>query len=386
MPKKKKETAKKLDFFGSLEEKIKKNVKGVHASVMSQSEIATDRFSIMTPCYDLNRILSGKLRSGIKSRNLMGIIGPEHTMKSSFMVLCMVNAQKQGYKCIIIDTEGGCDDEFCRRWGLNTDEIFYIYTPFIDEVMPILAQIKESEEQKMVIGLDSVGGLQRLKAYKDDLDGNLKQDQGLLQKDIKAMLKIYLNICIAQNSIGITTGHYYGNPNDKYQPEKIGGGNAMRLLPSILVTLNKKPLFENDGAKFDAETNPIVGNKIIATTIKNRGYPPFQKASIMIDYNEGVKSYAGVLELAIEAEIIKQSGAWYSYGDERLGQGRINAMKALETLPEILDKIDVWLEDSGYSTHSEEAEKAEQIVQEEEKKEEKKPKKIKGKEKKEKEE
>ena len=90
------------DFFKELQSKINKNVKGTHASVMSESKIATDRFSVMTPCYDLNRILSGSLRSGIMSRNLMGIIGPEHTMKSSFMILCMVNAQKQGYTPIII--------------------------------------------------------------------------------------------------------------------------------------------------------------------------------------------------------------------------------------------------------------------------------------------
>jgi len=364
------------DFFKKLQNNINKKIRGVHASVMSESIIATDRFSVMTPCYDLNRILSGSLRSGIKSRNLMGIIGPEHTMKSSFMVLCMVNAQKQGYKPIIIDTEGGCDGEFCKRWGLNIDEIFYVYTPWIDEVSPILAQIKETGEEKLVIGLDSVGGLQRLKAYNDALAGDMKQDQGLLQKDIKAMLKLYLNICISQNSIGIATGHYYGNPNDQYNPDQIGGGKAMRLLPSILVTLKKHILYENPNAK-GKEKGEIIGNQITATTIKNRGYPPFQDAIIMIDYLQGVKSFAGLLELAIEADIIQQNGSWYSMDGERLGQGRLNAMKALEENPDILDKLDKWLEDTGYSTHNEETEMAEQMIEAEITKEE--PKKIRGK-------
>jgi len=148
---------------------------------------------------------------------------------------------------------------------------------------------------------------------------------------------------------------------DKYAPEQIGGGKAMRLLPSILVTLKKKPLLENESVK----GSPIVGNKITATTVKNRGYPPFQESTIMIDYEKGVLPFAGVLELAVEAGIVEQNGAWYSYGDERLGQGKINAMKALEKVPEILDKIDVWLENTGYSTHNEEAEQAEQIIQEE---------------------
>ena len=369
------------DFFKSLQDKINKKVKGAHASVMSESEIVTDRFDVMTPCYDLNRILSGSLRKGIKSRNLMGIIGPEHTMKSSFMVLCMVNAQKQGYKPIIIDTEGGCDAEFCKRWGLNTDEIFYVYTPWVDEVMPVLAQIRETGEQKLVIGLDSVGGLQRLKAYEDALGGNVKADQGLLQKDIKAMLKMYLNICIAQNSIGIATGHYYGNPNDQYNPDQIGGCKAMRLLPSILVTLKKYILFENPNAK-GKDRGEITGNNIIATTIKNRGYPPFQDATVMIDYTEGVRKFAGLLDLTIEAGIVEQKGAWYSIGDDRLGQGRLNAEKNLEEIfgDEILDKLDKWLEDTGYSTHNQEVEDAEKIIEEEITSEESK--KIKGKKKK----
>ena len=355
------------DFFKKLQDNINKNVKGVHASVMSESNVATDRFSVMTPCYDLNRILSGSLRSGIMSRNLMGIIGPEHTMKSSFMVLCMVNAQKQGYKPIIIDTEGGCDGAFCERWGLNIDDVYYVYTPWVDEVMPILAQIRETGESNLVIGLDSVGGLQRLKAYNDALSGEVKQDQGLLQKDIKAMLKLYLNICISQNSIGIATGHYYGNPNDTYNPDQIGGGKAMKLLPSILVTLKKYALYEFPHKAKKSEKGAIVGNEIVASTVKNRGYPPFQSATVMIDYNEGVKSFAGLLDLAIEAGIVQKSGSWYSIGNERLGQGRVNAEKNLEETfgDTLLDKLDEWLEDSGYSTYSEEIEQAEQIVQEE---------------------
>ena len=365
------------DFFNDLQKKINEKVKGVHSSIMSESEIASKRFDIMTPCYDLNTILSGSLRHGIKSRNLMGIIGPEHTMKSSFMVLCMVNAQKQGKKAIIIDTEGGCDNDFCKRWGLNTDELFYIYTPWVDEIMPILAQIKATGEKDLVIGLDSVGGIQRLKAYEDALSGDVKADQGLLQKDIKAMLKLYLNICIAQNSIGITTGHYYGDPNDKYHPEKIGGGNAMRLLPSILVTLRKYAIYKEGGEKRKNQEDPIIGNRIKATTIKNRGYPPFQDAMVMIDYTDGVRPFAGVLDLAIESGIVEANGSWYSYKGERLAQGKMNAMKALEDFPEVINDIDKWLENTGYSSYNAQAEEAEELIQAEQ--EVKEPKKIKGK-------
>lgn len=367
------------DFFKDLKSKIEKNVSGVHASVLSQSNVATDRFFVHTPCYDLNRILSGSLKGGIQSRNLMSIVGPEHSMKSSFMVLCMVNAQKQGFKPIIIDTEGGCDAAFCRRWGLDPDNLFYVYTPWIDEVGPVLAQIKEMGEENLVIGLDSVGGLQRLKSFRDALDGDMKQDQGLLQKDIRSVLKLFLNICIKQNCIGIATGHYYGSPNAQgYVTDQIGGGKAMKLFPSIIVTLKKFQLHEDENVK----SSPVIGNKIVATTIKNRVYPPFQDASVMIDYKTGVQPMAGILDLAIQSGIIEKSGSWYSHRNgERIGQGKIKAMEGLMNLDGFLDEIDEWLKNTGYSSYNVEAKEAEaKEVEELEKEEEvKEPKKIKSK-------
>ena len=358
-----------LDFFEKLKKNINKNVTGVHASVMSQSKLAKDRFSVSTPCKDLNRILSGSLYKGIPSRNLVAVIGPEHTMKSSFMVLCMVNAQKQGYKPIIIDTEGGCDEAFCKRWGLNTDDLFYIYTPWISEVKSIIAQIKESGEEKLVIGLDSVGGLDRLKSYKDALDGEPKADQGLLQKEIRSTLKLFLNVCINQNSIGIATGHYYGKPSKVPMPDQIGGGKAMKLFPSIIITLKKEPLIEVKGGS-------VLGNKITATTLKNRMYPPFQTSTVMIDYKDGVQEFAGLVDLGVDAELIEKSGSWYSYKGEKLGQGILNATKALseDGFDDLLKDIDGWLANTGYSSVSQEIQKAEELLQDEEVKE---PKKLK---------
>ena len=362
-----------LPFFERLQKNIEKNVSGVHASVMSQSTIAKDRFSIKTPCRDLNRILSGSLDRGIMSRNLVAIVGPEHTMKTSFMVLCMVNAQKQGYKPVIIDTEGGCDDAFCKRWGLDTENLFYIYTPWISEVKSILAQIKESGEEKLVIGLDSVGGLDRYKSYEDALGGEPKADQGLLQKEIRSTLKLFLNICINQNSIGIATGHYYGKPSTTVpMPDQIGGGKAMKLFPSIIISLKKEPLTETKGG-------PIIGNVITATTLKNRAYPPFQQSKIMIDYRDGVRPFAGIVELGVDAGIIEQNGSWYNYKGERLGQGIVNATQALEgdAFESLIEDIDRWLVNTGYSSVSREVQQAEELLQEEDVKEPKKLKTVK---------
>jgi recombination protein RecA len=342
------------DFFDKLKQSINKNVKGVHASVLAESEIATNRWWVETPAYDLNRILSGNLYKGLQSRNLVGIVGPEHTMKSSFMILCMVEAQKQGKDIVIIDTEGAINSEFCERWGLDRESCFYVYTPFISEVRSVLAQIRSTGQENMMIGLDSVGGLDRLKQFKDAAEGEMKADQGLLQKEIRSMLKLYLNICIAQNSIGIATGHMYGTPS-QYGGDQVGGGKAMKLFPSILIKLKKEQLLDKD--------EKIVGSTIHASTLKNRLYPPFQTAQINLNYTDGVEPFAGILDLAVQAEIVTKKGSWYSYGDERLGQGVANATEALGDF-DVLNSINTWLKNTGYSTKSVEIEEAEKLLEE----------------------
>jgi recombination protein RecA len=347
--------------FDELKKKIEKNVKGVHVSVLGESDIATNRFWLKTPALDLNRILSGSLHRGIQSRNLVGIVGPEHTMKSSFMVLCMAEAQKQGKKCVIIDTEGGISADFCKRWGLDPNNILYTYTPWITEVKTILAQIKDSGESDFVIGLDSVGGLDRLKSFNDAVAGDIKADQGLLQKEIRGMLKLFLNICVGQNSVGIATGHMYGSPATVPMPDQIGGGKAMKLFPSVLISLKKKNLTKS------ASDKTVIGNEIIATTIKNRLYPPFQTATVHLDYENGIRPYAGLLDLGKEANLVESKGAWFSYGDKKLGQGAVNAAENIGAFPELLDELDNWLESTGYSTVNEEVKEAEEMTKKEEK-------------------
>ena len=350
-----------MTTFQELEKAIRSNVKGAHVSVLSESDIAVNRFWIETPALDFNRILSGSFYKGIQSRNLLGLVGPEHSMKSSLMILCMAAAQKQGKKPVIIDTEGGVNDEFCRRWGLDPTNALYVYTPWTHEVKSVIAQIKDSGEEGYIIGIDSVGGLDRYKSQTDALAGDPKADQGLLQKEIRGILKLLLNICIGQNSIGIVNGHYYGMPSSVPMPDQIGGGKAMKLFPSILVTLKKAIMHETS-----AKSSPVIGNKITATTVKNRIYPPYQTATLMLDYKNGLNPLGGIMELAIEAGLVKQSGAWYSYGEEKLGHGIINAMDALKNIPEITKKLDKWLESSGYSKTDIEVKEAIEIIEEEE--------------------
>jgi RecA/RadA recombinase len=343
-------------FFEELNEKVAKNMKGAHASIMSQSTIASISDWVKTPSYDLNRILSGDIYKGLPNRSLIGIVGPEHTMKSSFMVLCMAEAQKQGYEPVIIDTERGAETSFCKRWGLDTDNAYYYYSPYTDEVKAFLAQIKSTGKKKLIIGLDSAGGLDRLKSYEDALAGDPKADQGILQKEIRSLLKLFLNICIEQESIGIVTGHMYGSPGKGVpMPDQVGGGKAMRLFPSILINLKKDVIKD--------ENKQVIGNSISATTLKNRMYPPFQTAEVSIDYKEGINPYAGLIPIMMEAGIIEKSGNTYAYKGERVGVGIGDAYIGLPNFPNALIELNEWLKHTGYSTVNEEIKQAEEMLE-----------------------
>ncbi len=340
--------------LADLKKLIQKNVEGVHVSTMTESELTTSTDFIKTPNLDLNRILSGNLFGGIQNRNLVGITGPEHSMKSSYMVLCMVEAINHGYTPVIIDTEGGVKNEFASRWGLDLSKVLYIYTPWISKIQSVLASLKNSGDKKFIIGLDSVGGIDKYGAYESALGDDPKADQGQLQRQIRSMLKLFLNICIEQDSIGIVTSHLYSRPGPVPMPDEISGGKAMRLFPSILIQLKKSYIK-------DANKN-IIGNEISATTIKNRMYPPFQTATISIDYINGINPYSGILNLGITAGLVEKSGSWYSYKGEKLGQGEINATKAIGKFPSLLEELNEWLGKTRYSNVNEEIKRIEENI------------------------
>jgi len=348
-----------------LRDKIAKHSKGTHVSILSQSEIASNREVIYTPAYDLNRILSGSIYKGISNKTFTLFTGPEATGKSSFMCLCLAEAQRQGYTPIIIDTEGAWDTNFVTRWGMDPDNMLYVYVPWVDKVCVTLGQIIDSGDEKLAVVIDSIGGLEKFKLVDDSVGGTPKADQGTLQKEIKRMLKMLLFICKGQQSIAMSAGHYYGSPTSYGNTDEIGGGKFLKLAADVIVSLKKYPIYENPKAK-GKDRGSILGNQIKAITLKNRYYPPFQEAQIEIDYRNGINSYAGMLNLAIVAGLASVGGGgWHTINDEKY-QGAPAALEGMKADTEILDKLDKFLESTGYSTINEHVAKVEEIINDEE--------------------
>ena len=163
-----------------------------------------------------------------------------------------------------------------------------------------------------------------------------------------------LNVCIEQESIGIVTSHMYSRPGLIPMPDEISGGKAMRLFPSIQIMLKKTSIKNAD--------KKVIGNEITATTVKNRVYPPFQEATVSIDYLKGINPYAGLIDLGVTAGLIEKAGSWYSYKDEKLGQGYDTATESIGKHPRLLDEINKWLETTKYSNINEQLRLAEDAV------------------------
>ena len=153
--------------------------------------------------------------------------------------------------------------------------------------------------KKMIIILDSIGGLDRYKTYKDALDDDPKQDQGQLQRSIRTLLKLFLHVCVETDSIGIYTAHLMSRPGLIPMPDDVAGGKAVKLFPSIFINLKKESMKKDEKKE---------GSLLIATTMKNRFYPPFQTATIDIDYNKGINPIAGLLPLMLpdKANLLKK--------------------------------------------------------------------------------
>ena len=342
-----------------LKKKLQDSVKGVHIETLSESSIASERTWFPTPAYDLNRILSGSLKKGLPSKSLTMLVAPEASFKSSMMCLCAVNAQKDGYTPIIFDTEGAWDKNFVSRWGLDPENILYIYTPWIGKIMTMLGQIIDGDDERMFLILDSIGGLERFKMIDDAVgkDKQVKADQGTLQKEIKRMLKLYLNVIKGKDSIGMASGHFFGNPNSYGGADEIGGGKFAKLAPDIIISMYKRNIVENPGAKKSDQI--VTGTEIKACTLKNRYYPPFQEATVQIDYKNGINRFAGLMDIALTCGIMEKAGSWYKFNGENIGQGLIKATEWMSEHPDIiLDPIEDVLKTTGYSTVNEDVEEA----------------------------
>jgi recombination protein RecA len=286
----------------------------------------------------INRISSGSvgfdlaLGGGWPCGRIVELYGPESSGKTTLALHAIVEAQKEGYPCAVIDAEHAFDAIYAEALGVDLSEKMFIFTQPDngEQALTTAEELIKSGQVKIVV-IDSVAAL----TPKAEIDGEFGESKMGLHARLmsQAMRKlnstIFKNDCIVIfiNQLRDKIGVMFGSP------EITTGGNALKFYASIRVDVRRTG-YEKDGEVF-------LASKTKVKVIKNKTFAPFRQAEFQIEYGAGIDVYREILDMASDEKvgIIKKSGSWYSYGDVKLGQGADSSKEILKDNPELYDEI-----------------------------------------------
>lgn len=280
---------------------------------------------ISTGALSLDLALGGR---GIPRGRIIEIFGPESSGKTTLALTVVANAQRNGGVAAFIDAEHALDPSWARKIGVNIDDLLVSQPDTGEQALDICELLVRSNAVDVIV-IDSVAAL----IPKAEIEGEMGDTHVGLQARLmsQAMRKLTGVIARSQatvifiNQIREKIGVMFGSP------ETTPGGRALKFYSSVRIDIRRT------GSIKDGEEN--VGNRVRARVVKNKVAPPFRQAEFDIMFDEGISTTGDLLDLAIEAEICQKSGAWFSYGDVRLGQGRENAKKFLADNSELIAEI-----------------------------------------------
>lgn len=284
---------------------------------------------------DVDVIPSGSLAldfalgvGGYPKGRIIEIYGPESSGKTTLALHAIAEVQKMGGKAAFIDAENAIDPVYARNLGVDIDELILSQPDSGEQGLEIAEVLIRSGAIDLIV-VDSVAAL----VPQAELDGEMSDQHIGLQARMmsKAMRKLsgVMNrshcTTIFINQLREKVGIMFGNP------ETTPGGRALKFYSSIRLDVRR-----SESIKIGTD---LVGNKIKVKVVKNKVAPPFKLAELEIVYGLGLSTIGEVIDLAAEMDIINKAGAWYSYKDERIGQGRENAKGTLRDNPEMFKEI-----------------------------------------------
>ena len=266
---------------------------------------------------------------GVPKGRIIEIYGPEASGKTSLTLHIIAEAQKSGGVAAFIDAEHALDPEYARNLGVNLDDLL-LSQPDTGEQTLEIAEVLIRSGAVDVIVVDSVAAL----VPKAELDGDMGDSHMGLQARLmsQAMRKLAgvikkSNACLVFiNQIRMKIGVMFGNP------ETTTGGNALKFYSSVRIDIRRI------GALKDGEE--VIGNRTRAKVVKNKVAPPFRNCEFDIIYGKGISKMGDLLDLAVANEIIAKSGTWFSYKENRIGQGRENSKRFLGENPDIANDVE----------------------------------------------
>ena len=266
---------------------------------------------------------------GVPKGRIIEIYGPEASGKTSLTLHIIAEAQKSGGVAAFIDAEHALDPEYARNLGVNLDDLL-LSQPDTGEQTLEIAEVLIRSGAVDVIVVDSVAAL----VPKAELDGDMGDSHMGLQARLmsQAMRKLAgvikkSNACLVFiNQIRMKIGVMFGNP------ETTTGGNALKFYSSVRIDIRRIAALK-DGEE-------VIGNRTRAKVVKNKVAPPFRNCEFDIIYGKGISKMGDLLDLAVANELIAKSGTWFSYKENRIGQGRENSKRFLGENPDIANDVE----------------------------------------------
>ena len=266
---------------------------------------------------------------GLPKGRITEIYGPESSGKTTLALHCIAEAQKAGGIAAFIDVEHALDPVYAAAVGVDIDELLVSQPDTGEDALEITESLVRSGAIDIIV-IDSVAAL----APKAEIDGEMGASHVGLQARLmsQALRKLAGSIsklnCVAIfiNQLREKVGVMFGNP------ETTPGGRALKFYSSVRIDIRKIETLKAGGE--------IVGSRTRAKVVKNKIAPPFREAEFDIMYGQGISRVGELLDLAVNADVIKKSGAWFSYDGNRIAQGRDNAKNFLRDNPEIAQKVE----------------------------------------------
>ena len=266
---------------------------------------------------------------GLPRGRVIEIYGPESSGKTTLTLSVIAQMQKLGGTAAFIDAEHALDPQYAQKLGVNVQELLISQPDNGEQALEIVDKLVRSGSVDIVV-VDSVAAL----TPKAEIEGEMGQPQMGLHARLmsQALRKLTGNISrsntmvIFINQIRMKIGVMFGNP------ETTTGGNALKFYASVRIDIRRT------GAIKKGEE--VIGSETRAKVVKNKVAPPFKLANFDILYGEGISREGEIIELGVEHKFIDKSGAWYSYGKERIGQGKDNTREYLKEHPDMAREIE----------------------------------------------
>ena len=305
-------------------------------SALAQIERQFGKGSIMklgadSPALEIESTSTGSLGldialgiGGLPKGRIVEVYGPESSGKTTLALHVVAEEQKKGGVCAFVDAEHALDPLYARKLGVDLNELLISQPDTGEQALEIVDTLVRSGAVSLIV-VDSVAALTPKAEIEGDMGDATVGAQARLMS--QAMRKLTASIgrsncmVIFINQIRMKIGVMFGNP------ETTSGGNALKFYASVRLDIRRTGSIK--------DRDEVVGNTTRVKVVKNKVAPPFKQVEFDIMYGEGISKVGELIDLGVKAGVVEKSGAWYSFGDERIGQGRENAKQYLRDHPDI---------------------------------------------------